>query len=72
MLWLKDGIRINYGQQYEHTQMIINRASATYKNKLEILNESSKSTGTYTCTVTNSQGSVQKNLHLEGKVCIAI
>ena len=68
VMWSKDNDnRINNDQYYEQSVVIINRTSATYESRLRILNKSSESTGNYTCIVSNSGGSLNESMHLEGK-----
>ena len=69
VVWSKDNknIMLNNDQYYEQSMVIINRTSATYESRLRILNKSSKSTGNYTCMVSNSGGSSNRSMHLEGK-----
>ena len=69
VLWSKDDSSIlNDGQNYELHKRIINETSATYENRLRILDASSIASGTYTCTVNNSLGSMQRSLSIEGKM----
>jgi hypothetical protein len=51
---------------YEHSQIITNTASATYENRLRIVDKSSEAAGTYTCEVTNPRGSVNGSLYIQG------
>ena len=65
--WFKDNEKITVtsnGGLYEHSQVITNTASATYENRLRIVDKSSKTAGTYTCEITNPRGSTN------GSVCI--
>ena len=64
--WSKDNINIRFtmGGIYEHSQIIINTTSATYENRLRIVDKSSEAAGTYTCQVINSRGSVNGNLYI--------
>jgi hypothetical protein len=67
--WYKDNaqIMIPYeGGTYEYSQIIINTTSATYENRLRIVDKSSEAAGTYTCKVTNSRGSVNGSLYIQG------
>ena len=57
---------MNDSHKYDYHTRIINRTSATYENKLKILEKSSIASGTYTCTVKNSLGSMQRRLHIGG------
>ena len=63
--WFKDNEKINAvsnGGIFEHSQIITNTSSATYENRLRIVNKSSKAAGTYTCQVTNPRGSTNESL----------
>ena len=51
---------------YEHSQIIVNTTSATYENRLRIVNKSSEVAGTYTCEITNPRGSTNKSLYIQG------
>ena len=67
--WSKDNvnIRLSMGGLYEHSQIIIDTTSATYENRLRIVNKSSEVAGTYTCSITNSMGGMNESLHIQGK-----
>ena len=67
--WSKDNINIRFtimGHLYEHSQIIINTTSATYENRLRIVDKSSEAAGNYTCQVTNSRGGINGNLYIQG------
>ena len=66
--WSKDNvnIRLTMGDLYEHSQIIINTTSATYENRLRIVDKSSEAAGNYTCQVTNSRGSINGSLYIQG------
>ena len=66
--WSKDNvnIRLSMGGLYEHSQIIINTTSATYENRLRIVDKSSEAAGNYTCKVTNSGGSMNGSLYIQG------
>ena len=50
--WLKDGVIVSSdGELYEHSQIVINTTSATYENKLTLIDKSSRAAGVYTCHV---------------------
>ena len=51
---------------YDYLQIIINTTSATYENKLRIVDKSSEAAGTYTCEVINSRGSINESLYVQG------
>jgi hypothetical protein len=51
---------------YEYSQIIINTTSATYENRLRVVDKSSVTAGTYTCEVTNPRGSVNGSLYIQG------
>jgi hypothetical protein len=55
------------GGLYEHSQIIVNTTSATYENRLRIVDKSSAATGTYTCKVTNPRGSMNESIYIQGK-----
>ena len=66
--WSKDNVNIGLSMRdlYEHSQIIINTTSATYENRLRILDKSSEAAGTYTCEVTNPRGSINESLYIQG------
>ena len=66
--WSKDNsnIGLTMGDLYEHSQIIINTTSATYENRLKIVDKSSEAAGNYTCSITNSRGSMNKSLYIQG------
>ena len=67
--WFKDNEKIimtSSGGLYEHSQVITNKTSATYENRLRIVDKSSKVAGTYTCEVSNPSGSTNKTLCIQG------
>ena len=69
--WFKDNEKIMFtktssGGLYEHSQVITNTISATYENRLRIVDKSSKVAGTYTCEVTNLRGSTNGSLCIQG------
>ena len=66
--WSKDNItiRLTVRGLYEHAQIIINTTSATYENRLRIVDKSSEAAGTYTCGVTNPRGSMNGSLYIQG------
>ena len=65
--WSKDNvnIRLSIGD-HEHSQIIINTTSAIYENRLRIVDKSSEAAGNYTCSITNSRGSVNGSLYIQG------
>ena len=67
--WSKDNIniRLTMGGLYEYSQIIIDTTSATYENRLRIVDKSSEVAGTYTCSITNSRGGMNESLHIQGK-----
>ena len=70
--WSKDSI-LNISTasddgSYEHSQIITNTVSATYENRLRIVDKSSEAAGTYTCEVRNSRGSMNVTLNIQGKI----
>ena len=66
--WSQDNvnIRLTMGGLYEHSQIIINTTTATYENRLRIVDKSSEAVGNYTCQVTNLRGSVNGSLYIQG------
>ena len=65
--WLKDCVMVSSdGQLYEQSQIVINTTSATYENRLTLINKSSRAAGVYTCQVTNLRGSWNESLSVEG------
>ena len=67
--WSKDNVNIRLsmgGQLYEHSQIIINTTSATYENRLRIVDKSSEIAGNYTCQVTNLRGDMNGRLYIQG------
>ena len=70
VVWSKNNIIVDDRWTYEHSKIIIDRTSATYESRLKIVDKSSKAAGNYTCMVSNSRGSTQKSLHLEGKLLV--
>ena len=70
--WYKDEayIGINSGSNgggiFEYSQIIANTTSATYENRLRIVDKSSETAGTYTCEVKNPRGSRNESLYIQG------
>ena len=67
--WSKDNVNIRLtmgGRLYEHSQIIINTTSATYENRLRIVDKSSEAAGNYTCEVTNTRGGINGSLYIQG------
>ena len=66
--WSKDNvnIRLTMGGLYEHSQIIINTTSATYENRLRIVDKSSEAAGNYTCSITNSRGGMSMSVYIQG------
>ena len=67
--WFKDNKKITMtsnGGLYEHSQIITNTKTATYENRLRIVDKSSKVGGTYMCKVTNLRGSTNGSLYIQG------
>ena len=68
--WYKDDAQINMvsneGGIYEHSQIITDTVSATYENRLRIVDKSSETAGTYTCEVRNPRGSRNESLYIQG------
>ena len=74
--WYKDDAQINMasneGGIYEHSQIITDTVSATYKNRLRIVDKSSETAGTYTCEVRNPRGSRNESLCIQGELFLEI
>ena len=70
--WYKDDAQINMasneGRFYENSQIIMDTISATYENRLRIVDKSSEAAGTYTCEVRNPKGSRNETSYLQGKI----
>ena len=69
VIWSKDNKSISMAPNeglYEHSQIIINTTSATYENRLRIIDKSSEAAGNYTCQVTNTRGSMKRSLYIQG------
>ena len=67
--WYKDNVQIiipNERGTYNYSQIIVNTTSATYENRLRIIEKSSEVIGNYTCKVTNVRGGMNGNLYMQG------
>ena len=67
--WYKDKEQImtpSEGGTYNYSQIITNTTSATYENRLRIVDKSSDAAGNYTCQVTNSRGGMNGSLYIQG------
>ena len=67
--WYKDNAQVmipNEGGTYNHSQIITDTTSATYENRLRIVDKSSEAAGNYTCEVTNLRGSMNGSLYIQG------
>ena len=67
--WYKDNAQViipNEGGTYNYSQIIINTTSATYENRLRIVDKSSEAAGNYTCQVINSRGGINGSLYIQG------
>ena len=65
--WFKDNVNISMASNEGRlSQIVLNTTSATYENRLRIVDKSSKATGTYTCKVTNLRGSTNESLYIQG------
>ena len=66
--WYKGDAQINMvsneGGIYEYSQIIIDTVSATYENRLRIVDKSSVAAGTYTCEVRNPMGNMNGSLYI--------
>ena len=52
---------------YDYSQIITDTVSATYENRLKIVDtESSEAAGTYICEVRNHRGSRNESLYIQG------
>ena len=54
-------------KSYNYSQIIVNTTSATYENRLRIVDKSSEAVGNYTCQVTNPRGSGNGSLYIQGE-----
>ena len=64
--WFKDNEKITVTSNGGLSQVITNTTSATYENRLRIVDKSSKAAGTYTCEVTNPRGSTNGSVCIQG------
>ena len=53
-------------KSYNYSQIIVNTTSATYENRLRIVDKSSEVAGTYICEVINPRGSMKRSLYIQG------
>ena len=69
--WYKDDAQINMvsneGRIFKHSQIITDTVSATYENRLRIIDKSSETAGTYTCEIRNPRGSRNESLYIKGE-----
>jgi hypothetical protein len=67
--WYKDNAQIMIPNEgtYNYSQVITDTISATYENRLKIVDKSSEAAGTYTCIVTNPRESMNGSLYIQGK-----
>ena len=56
----------NEGGIYSYSKIITDTVSATYENRLRIVDKSSETAGTYTCEVTNPKGNKNESLYIQG------
>ena len=56
------------GTTYEHSQIITDTDTATYQNRLRIVDKSATLSGIYTCSVGNSRGSTSVPVEIAGKL----
>ena len=69
LTWYKDKAEImipNEGGIYSYSKIITDTVSATYENRLRIVDKSSETAGTYTCEVRNPRGSRNESLYIQG------
>ena len=67
--WLKDGVIVSSdGELYEYSQIAINTTTATYENRLTLIEKSSRAAGVYTCHVSNLRGSWNESLAIKGTI----
>ena len=57
----------NEGRIFKHSQIITDTVSATYENRLRIIDKSSETAGTYTCEIRNPRGSRNESLYIKGE-----
>ena len=71
--WYKDKEQIITPSKegtYNYSQIIINTTSATYENRLRIVDKSSEAAGNYRCEVTNTRGGMNGSLYIQGNYII--
>ena len=72
VIWTKDNVNISMtaynDRSYAHSQIVLNTVSATYENRLRIVDKSSEAAGMYTCEVRNPRGSRNECLYIQGKI----
>ena len=67
VIWsLNDVLISRSGQDYVSSQVIVDGTSATYENRLSVINKSSAAAGVYRCMVENSLGSLHAELDIQG------
>ncbi len=68
VVWTKDGTTLSFdGTPYQHSQVVTNRQSSTYKNILTSSVHPASVVGYYTCTVSNSFGSSSRGVAVQGR-----
>jgi len=69
--WRKDGVPIVLdGSTYQQSQIITDTRAATYQNKLTIVSKSSSLSGTYTCSIGNTWGTVMASTSITGQMFV--
>ena len=68
--WKKDGVSVNTSH-YQQSKKLVDAESATYRNTL-FGDNACDFVGTFTCEVSNSRGSVQETVQLNGKMIVNV
>ena len=71
VIWLKDDILVNL-EHYVNSQLIIDSTTATYENRLQIINKTSNAAGNYSCHVSNLNGESIQSLYIKGMDIICL
>ena len=69
VVWLKDNTQIDTynSSKYEFSQVVMDTVTATYENKLVLLDKSDKDSGEYTCKVQNARNTDYSSINISGK-----
>lgn len=68
VVWYKDNSQLDLNNIpfYKFSQIVVDTHTATYENRLTILNKSFMASGEYTCRVVNAKGSASHVLNVSG------